>query len=560
MTHYSIKRRLLGGIAAITVASVATFSSCTNVDNTLGQDMIPSNQNMRIGQITLDGLSDAVAERGVEYFRTNLFRTDSITSSNMTNVFFGSSQNDTFGLRSAGFYSRYFPANSIILDTMFGFRPIYDSTMLYISIEQMGGDTNLVQKFNVYEVIDDSFIVKGDDTTFFPNFNINPYLEKEPLFTFNFPDQENGVYTTTTEVRLQDTPRSKAFIDRLMRLDENGEYLEGLGDVPTIYKDSVAWVKEFKGLYITPATPVNQTGEQGAIYGSTLEGAGFGFYGRSREEADPTLIKDTVGMAFAFYKQSSLGEVGNLSINTVEHNYDNSRINLEDVKTTDPSQGEVPVTSTLYVEGMAGVVSEITLTEDFFLELDTILDKEYEQSGDKFSSLFFNQARLSIYLTEDMGGGYSVEEMDPFIITPWMNYMPARLGLYVDYINYAVADDDGEYSSMSLVPIADYSYKYEAEYGFETFDYKGSMNRSAGCYEMNISSFLQGVWNNFLAAKEEAGGDTSKIDWSSIDGRHIYLAPLADDLFSLKFTTVQGMALDGNNAPMRLELTYTMIK
>ena len=52
------------------------------------------------------------------------------------------------------------------------------------------------------------------------------------------------------------------------------------------------------------------------------------------------------------------------------------------------------------------------------------------------------------------------------------------------------------------------------------------------------------------------------VDLSKVQNRTIYLAPEAGGFYTTAFGILQGMATDGgeNNAPIRLELAYNMIK
>ncbi len=549
MTRYSRVSRLAKGLAAVVVALSATFSSCTRVDKTLGNDLTPFDQGMKIGHRSIEGISPL----GGANFETRLFRPDSILSSNLSEGFMGVMKSDTFGTRKAGFFTQYLPAN-LLEEEEFGYLPIYDSAMLYFYMTQSGGDTTLVQEFLVYEIVDDSFLTESADTLFYTHdiLAAEKYIGDEPIFTFKFPDQDNGVYMESTQLRLYETEAGEEFVEKLMLLDGNDSY-----DY-TIYTEPEEWVQYFKGLYITPKDgSLSAEASTGAIYGTYLESSGFGLWGRSRQEEDPTLIKDTVGMTYRFvltYEDDYYGTIypdaGNVSINNIEYDFTNSIVNEDLVK--DSEDDVVPVSGTLYIEGMAGVVGEITMGEALFAEIEEILEDEYEESGELYTTLFFNQAMISIYLTEASGGTYDYESIDPFVITPWLDYMPERLGMYTDY--------QGGYGSDDLIGIADYSYSFEAYYGYTSYDYSGVLNRSLGCYEMNISSYLQDVWNGYLAAKEDAGGDVSMIDWSSIENRSLYLAPLADELFTIKYAILQGMADSENNAPIRMELTYTMIR
>ncbi len=532
------------------------MSGCTKVDTTLGGNFTPQDQSMNIGQKSLY----ASLEAGENYFETRLYRTDSLQSSNLSSGYIGTMKNDTFGVRTASFFSQYIPANLLNSDDYegFGYLPIFDSAMIYLSVELYGGDTNFVQRYEVYEVVDNSFITDPScpdyaaDSVFFPDFDITPYLNSEPAFTFAYPDQDNEIYTTTTSIKMETTTAGEDFIRRLMLLDEDGAHVEDIDD--DIYITDADWVEEFKGIYIRPVE--NQLTEgygesEGALYAPLLESSGFGFYGRNREPSDPTLIMDTIGMTYLFYYSEA--EAGNVSINKIEHDYTYSLIDVSQVGSY--GDDDVQTTATIMVEAMAGVVTQITLTEDFFAILDTILDEEQTETGEEYTSLFFNQAKLKVYMEEVEN--YDPSSINPSTLTPWLNYLPERLGLYVDYSNYQKGYEGHDETYSSLQGIADYAYQYESSY---TIDYGGDLNRSWGCYVMNISSYVQSVWNNYLVAKEDANDIVADIDWDNVSGRKIYIAPIAENLFGLKYATAQGQAAAINGAPMRIELTYTMIR
>ncbi|MFR9503508.1 MAG: DUF4270 family protein [Rikenellaceae bacterium] len=538
MNRSNLLRRLIGGISVVAIVAIITFSGCTNVDNTLGNNLTLDEQSLKLGQLSFGGFDG-------NFFESRLYKTDSIKSSGLSYGYFGAMGNDTFGTRSAAFFSQYVPGNALE-DDIFGYMPIFDSAVLYITIEGYSGDTSIKQQFEVFEITDNSFITESADSVFFPNLDLSDYIADQPVFTFTFPDADNGIYVSTTYIKMDETPYTTAFMDRLMLITETDEYDED------IYTDEEEWVNEFKGLYIRPVAALEPitSGTPGAIFSTTLETSGFGFYGRNREEVDHTLIQDTIGMTYYFY--SSYAEYGNIAASMFEHNYDGSLINLDDVKTPETT-GDVPLTSTLRVEGMAGIVSEITLTKEFFDLLDTILETEEAENGEIFESLFFNQAKLKIYMYGV--DGYDPADINPFTVTPWMNVMPTSLGLYTNYADYYYEEDDVTYTM--LAGVADYLYAYESSY---TLDFGGSMNRSWGCYVMNISSQIQSVWNNYLIAKEEAEEDGTEIDYDDISGCKVYLAPIASNLFTYRYASLQAGDATENSAPIYLDLTYTMIR
>ncbi len=544
MNRSNLLRRLIGGISVIAVVAIITFSGCTNIDDSLGLDSTLDDQSMKIGQLSINGSEG-------NYFESRLYKTDSINSSNLSYGYFGAMGNDTFGTRSAGFLTQYIASYGFDdEDELFGYDPIIDSVLLYLSVTAYNGDTTVVQKFEVFEILDNSFISESADSIFFSNFDPEPYVDDSPLFTFNFPDARNGVYTTSTIITMQSTEKGDALIHRLLLEDETADY-----DYE-IYEDEEEFIEEFKGLYIRRADDLQPitAGSPGAIFATDLAASGIGFYGRNRVEDDPTLIQDTIDMSYVFYWDYA--EAGNISINCIEHNYEGSLIDLSEVRTPEQAFDATPLVSTLRVEGMAGVVSQITMTKELFETLDTILETEEAESGEVYSTLFFNQAQLKIYM--EQVDGYDYTQINPYLVTPWMNVMPTYLGLYTDYSLYLVEDEDDEDVTYStLTGITDYLYEYESSY---TLDFDGGLNRSWGCYVMNISGHLQACWNLYLAAKEEAEENGTQIDWDDVSERTMYLAPTASNLFSMIYASLQAGDTEANSAPMSLDLTYTMIR
>ncbi|MFR9649243.1 MAG: DUF4270 family protein [Rikenellaceae bacterium] len=569
--------------AMVLFIGATSLLGCMEADALLGTDFVPEEQKMRFGTTEFNSLND-----GVEYFQTRLFISDSITTSNQSYLYMGAMHSDTFGMRTSGFYVQYTP--SMFLDSaFFGYLPIIDSAILLISMADYIGDTTYVQDYEVFAIVDDSFIDGSVDSVFFgmsvngaqPLFDIENYIdESDPIFTFKFPDQDNDVYTDATYVRLQETSSGRQFMRELLFLDDDGGYkidtdYDGDGQIDTadireIYETFDFWLDKFKGLYVRPTSTPTASGYQGAMYASDILYSGFTIMGRSLEEEDIEIVKDTVGMVYYFYPMEDISDVdddtglygGELSINNITHDYSTSKFfNYEqDVLVGSEADKEsVGTVSTVFIEGMGGIVSQLTLNKEIFLKLDTILDDEYASSGDEFESLFFNQAVLKIYLTKNTGVESNYLNIDPLTITPWLNSAPTQLGLYTKYT--AFYDDDEYYT---LTGIGDYYYYYE-QLGYD-IGFDGALNRNWGCYSFNIPSQLEMAWNSFLTAKEAANNVVDDINWDDVEYRDIYIAPAYYELYSLKNVALQtmtwnegGSLIEDNNVPMELSLTYTMI-
>lgn len=159
-----------------------------------------------------------------------------------------------------------------------------------------------------------------------------------------------------------------------------------------------------------------------------------------------------------------------------------------------------------------------------------------------YTSIAINQAELMIYLEKS---DYDWEKIDVGAITPLLDESFQRLGLYADY--------------KHVLGISDYYYTYEKLYASQNFElpYGGYLNRSQGCYVMDITSHMQEVWNGYLKSQ---GVETGGSQTENSAPRTIYIGPEAYGLFTMPYTSAQGMENTANNAPIKLRLIYTMIK
>lgn len=556
MKRFNNFRRMLLPVAALAATIGLTLGGCTKVDDTLGGNLIPDNQQMRAGYVQLPRADELNPKKYVE---TRLFQTDSIVSSNITYGYMGSMLNDTLGHRSAGFLSQM--VNYYKVDSgYFGYMPIFDSAQILLKVTSFGRDSVTEQSFAVYEVVSNKYLTEKPiapnksqrDSTFYLNFDPvaeGVYNPDEPLFTFTLGGE--GKYpSTTSAVTLEPTEAGKKYIRRLML--QEGEYA---GDYSIYSADSLKyWVEAFKGLYIAPnpEKPLTEYGK-GTIFATELTYSGLSVYGRNRVKDDPSLIKDTIGMVYYFYEDGA--KFGNVSVNNVKHDYEEAtiarRINIEEARETAENR---PENSLVYVEGMGGVVTEMTFSPEFFAELEAEIAKG-NADGKNFKTLAFSQVRMSIYFNDS---DYEWEKIadgtagDILRMTDQMNAYPARLGMYTNY--------------KTLTPISDYAYVYEQNYGSSvTLAYNGKINRSRGCYVMDITGYMQQLWNSYMEAKADAGGEVANIDWDKVKNRSVYIGPEAYGLYTTSFGVLQGMptqagTAEPNNAPIRFSMAYNLIK
>lgn len=561
MKQFNNFRRKLLPVAALAAVIAAAFAGCTKVDDTLGGNLIPDNQQMKAGYVELRG------DRGEglnpkKYVETRLFQSDSLISSNISYGYFGTILNDTLGERKAGFLSQMINYYKVD-EGYFGYKPIFDSAQIMLKIASIGRDSLTEQTFAVYEIISNDYITKKPvaanksqaDTTFYVNFDPsepkdasgNKYADavydpSKKLFTFKLGGK-GTTPSTATSITLEPTEEGRKYINRLMLQD--GDYDYSIYDPENLDK----WVEAFKGLYICP-DPDTTIGGEGTIFATSLDYSGLAVFGRNRVEDDPTLIKDTIGMVYYFYESGT--EVGNVSVNTISHDYtkynpesaENVKIEIAEAREPKPDEEDKrPNNPRVYVEGMGGVVTEMTFTPEFFARLEEEISAANEKEGKDFKTLAFSQAKMSVYFAESE---YNWEELafSPKLIDE-MNVFPSRLGLYTNF--------------KTLTPISDYAYSYEQNYN-TTLSYGGYINRSRGCYVMDITGYMQQLWNSYIKAKEAAGGVVADIEWKKVTNRTVYIGPEAYSLYSSSFGVLQGMTDPVNKAPIRFDLAYNLIK
>ena len=306
MKNYRGVRKWLNAVLVLGVAGMLTFAGCTEVDDTLGYEFVPGNQQMEMRLHSI--------RKG---FEARMFMSDSVKSSNLSYGYFGTTKSDTFGIRKVGFMTQYLWASISDRKNWYGYRPIFDSLQLLLSVSSYAGDTLQPQRFGVYRILNNDYLKDNDgngdgttDTTFFTSFNpvaAGCVDENDPLFTFTFPD---GTTTgpATTAVTLEPTPAGLDYVKELMM--QEGKYKND----STVYTNDSLWVNYFCGLAILP---LDFNGTTGATFATTLAESGMMLYGRNRDSVDATLIRDTLQTLFYFYDEYAT-TYGNVSVNTVE--------------------------------------------------------------------------------------------------------------------------------------------------------------------------------------------------------------------------------------------------
>ena len=553
--------KFLGRLTAlVAVLGTMWLTACkVDVDDTLGANLVPENQQMKAGYLALDNLSPR------KFVETRLYQTDSILSANISNGYFGSMKDERLGRRTASFLTQY--TNFYKVDSgYFGHKPFLDSAQLTLSITSYGGDTTVVQQFAVYEVVDNSYI--NEDTTYYLRFDpeafslteeengLRSVISNEPLFTFSLGGEMGP---GTTAVTLTPTEAGHHYVRRLFL--EEGEWAknENKYSIYSTKKDSLKlWLETFKGLYIKP---VGEPEGEGTIYVTSLEASTLSVYGRNRQKQDESLIQDTIGMVF-YFRDTYYNLNPNISINTIKHDYSQGEMAAEVAELkAQIAQEQVereagnevtlrPERAELIVEGMGGLYSEITFTPEFFEQFQKLLDDEKAASTRDFSTIAFSQAMIYFYMPSSiydyLSIGPAMEGFDSLIDE--MDKSQERLGLYTDY--------------KSLENIVDYNYLYEQSYSAE-LPYGGYINRSHGRYAMNFTSHMQLMWNSYRNEREACIREERPFEWKHVQNRVLYLAPEANSAYTFDISRVQGVDNDQTvtplKAPIKFEFTYNMV-
>lgn len=570
----------LSSLHLLVLAAVALISvGCSaDVDSELGYDIIPDHQKMEMRHLRFKGGKVIVfnaatstedkseyTEREGKFFRTSLYHTDSLLSSNVNNGYIGVEHNDTFGMRSSALASSIIFMNSVDKETGFGYKPIFDTMTLVLTINDYGVDTLTPVRYEIYELNKPLLgsVVNAADTSAYSNCTMeSAYDPTKPLFTFTFPDGEKtGPNTRTIDLTPVDMSRNGQtwdFVRRMMLIpddyDTNKEWDGYAKDTDSLYSSEKKWQQKFHGIYIKPVLESVDKTKRGALYSFDLKSSGLQLMGRNRNPKDPTLIQDTIGANYYFYDETLDGyrddygnfiegpeDVLNISVNSIKHDYSGSLLDGIDFAAYDKDGKKLPNSardevSECYVEGFAGVATEIYFTDEFLAELKRASYLDPENADTKYRAVGINQCRLYVYLK---GADYNWDENinNAHLLTPLMNNSITRLGSYIGY--------------SKLNCIADYDPEYETTYSTE-LSYGGYLNRSRGCYEMDITGFMQRLYNYVNSLEKIEDYD------ETVTPRAIYLGPEAISPYTFKHTELQGST--SNRAPIHLEMTYTMVK
>jgi hypothetical protein len=151
-----------------------------------------------------------------------------------------------------------------------------------------------------------------------------------------------------------------------------------------------------------------------------------------------------------------------------------------------------------------------------------------------------NQCLFTIYVA---GADYdwNITQSRAEALTPLLNNSFTRVGTYLNY--------------NTLSPVIDYDYVYESSSSSTSINYGGYLDRSRGCYVLNITAHIQKLFNSLR--QEDGSYDVTKADEKL---RVLYIGAEATSPYALSESVVQGQDDGSNEAPIQIDLTYTLVK
>lgn len=423
------RRRNTAWILTSLLVLFTSLWSCTKVDNTVGNSLIPDDQQMKIYHDTVSGIEAYVAL--VDSFPLNF---------NGYSWYYGcigAMQDETFGGFESGWLGQYGGVGFYItnddenIDAAEEFAKAQaDSLTLYLVFDASvcDGDTSKTQTFNVYEVTKRLYV---DSLYYIRQFNVDEVIESEPLFTFDYKLSDGN----PIELRMKGA-KVEDLMDRLQHASQS------------LYESDSLFIDEFKGLYIAPSAT---SPRDAAVLSVATTSSSMYFYTHKDYVDETNTAKvDTIIGSYSFdgSKYTNL-----LSLNTYQFDYNSSK--LDQSQFNDTLSAPVSVS---YVQGCGGVTTYLKFTEDFANQLKSLKDK------DPNTSIVIHSARIEIGLENP-----TIENLDMAM---------SRLGMYSDY--------------RFFIPVSDYLYTMEvSETNPITLAYGGYVNRSRNSYTMDITRMVQ---------------------------------------------------------------------
>lgn len=416
------------------------FGSCTKTDDRVGNEsFIPD-----ASTFTTYRMTDMVGD-----FEIETIYIDSVSSSNLSYGYIGSKITAREGLIEFAYVGQTYPSGDMDTDTDYPFGEVVnvDSAFFSLSVVSYSGDAGRDYVVSVYELKQP--LPYGVDSVYFSNFDIEPYIDSEPIFTIDAVLGEQ-IYT--------EIPTDYA--EKLLSYTSED------------YEEIDSFHNKFYGYYIT--TSYNQNDDIVNMFDQSASGFTV-FYHNENEDADTTYMDFIMGKEYSttetyyyYYTYTTTYDI-NVGFNTIKRDYSLKDpifgIDFEEGVTSDKS----------YASGYAGVLTRLTIPQDI---IDQLKEEVAAKGGTKIA---VTSATMVVPC-----GDTTVTGMAASL---------ASLGMYQSYqptYNVSTYDEDTyEYYDANYV-----SPDYSLVNG--TTSYSVTLNRSEGTYTFNIPTTIQGLVNGTL--------------------------------------------------------------
>lgn len=405
-----------GGLLFCLAASLLTVA-CTSRDEAFGNGMIPPSQQM-----------GSAIDSTVSVF-SYVVTCDSLDTNiaDFYQPFIGSYIDPVVGRTDVAVFTNFSP-NGFEHSHYFGENPVIDSMRYGIAFSAALGDTTQVVTVDVYEVKEG--IQFYQDSAYFSNFDMTPYIGTEPLFSF----EHKGIGTAYGKL-------PQEFAERM---------LDNTQSQDNVYYADTAFHRKFPGLYLKLRQPAT-SGEGQMLQLDLSQSAMFLFYHNTGPDGP-----DTLQQRIWFFGDLTYDYV---SFSTVQHDYSFADPARGGVTTAEIGDTLVP-SKYIYVQGLAGLMGALKVDET---ALDALKQKAVDLG---YSHIALHRAELQVTMVDSGAKQYDLS-------------FPT-LGIYYDMLKYQFLS---EYNPI-MESITSSGY---------TSTLGGALNRSKGVYTFNLTSYMQSL-------------------------------------------------------------------
>lgn len=307
------KTPLIALLSTLTVASLLFFTSCTEVDKTLGADMIPTGEQQ-----------DLVVDTIYPYAFTVTL--DSVATGHTGIALIGSTYSPMFGLSEYSTATQLLPFYDSV---KFGTNPVCDSLVLELILYRKKGNESARQTIKVYELKKRLYA----DSTYYASTDPADFYDPTALLGATIYGGED-----TLRIRLD-----KSYGTRLLSTPESA--MIKAGDTLATFKDM------FKGVYL-----VSENSLRGSERLNEFNAAALMKLHYSNAEKQDTVCYyyvDVPGLSSSTY-------IASPRFNAIKHRYDeaNPLLKVNHLNDTVPSTG---LDSVVYIQGQYGATPYINI-------------------------------------------------------------------------------------------------------------------------------------------------------------------------------------------------------